>query len=261
MSMKHLGETIDIHSGGVDLVFPHHENERAQSMGATGKPFVKYWLHNGFLTIDRQKMSKSLGNFFTIDQVLERFEPGAVRFYLLSAHYRHPLDYSDSALDEAKSAVARIREAITTAEKLLGKRNHVVSGNCAESQRLLAAFDEAMDDDFNTQKAMGAVFEAVRIINEERQEFSRGGKESAKLGSLLGLSHDLLERLGLEKLIFAEAAAAPSQVDDLVNLLINARQMAKEQKQFKIADHIRDELARLGFRLQDHPTGTIWMRE
>lgn len=260
MSMHHLGETIDIHSGGVDLVFPHHENERAQSCGCTGKPFVKYWMHNGFLTIDKQKMSKSLGNFFTIDQVLERYEAASVRFYLLSAHYRHPLDYSEAALEEAKSAIGRIREAIVTAEKLLAPESLVADQSSEKTQAIAAEFDEAMDDDFNTQRAIGILFETVTLLNEDRQKFAKGDAAAATTSAgYVQLLHDLLDRLGLDVLMFENTADA-GLADSLVELLIQTRKLAKENKQYQMADYVRDELGKLGIRLQDHPGGTIWLK-
>ncbi len=259
MSMEHLGETIDIHSGGVDLVFPHHENERAQSCGCTGKPFVRYWVHNGFLTIDKQKMSKSLGNFFTIDQVLERYDAASVRFYLLSAHYRHPLDYSDVALEEAKSATHRIKEAIVTAEKVLGI-NPGAPADTELTNKLRAAFDESMDDDFNTQRAIGSLFEAVNHLNELRQKATKGEVVIAEAEALVNLLHELLDRLGLKGIMF-QAADDSALTDGLVDLLINARKKAKEAKQYQLADFIRDELGNLGIRLQDHPAGTIWLKD
>lgn len=268
MSMHHLGETIDIHSGGHDLIFPHHENERAQSMGATGKPFVRYWLHNGFLTIDKEKMSKSLGNFFTINEVLAKYAPAEVRFYLLSAHYRHPLDYSDAALEEAKSAVSRIREAVVTAEKLLqiqsgeaGKSSNGAADDSAKKFR--DGFEEAMDDDFNSQKAISVICDAVSALNESRQRYSKS-KDAGEAGimkSLIAVVHELLEILGMEKLIFEAKSADAGLENDLMQLLIRTRQLARENKQFKISDYIRDELAAMNIRLQDHPTGTIWIRE
>ncbi|MGI8908293.1 MAG: cysteine--tRNA ligase [Candidatus Sumerlaeaceae bacterium] len=265
MSMEHLGETIDIHSGGADLIFPHHENERAQSMGATGKPFVKYWLHNGFLTIDKQKMSKSLGNFFTIDQVLEHYDPAAVRFYLLSAHYRHPLDYSEVALEEAKSATARIREAVVTAEKLLGSSHSTAATLPVQEQVSVAEtnFDEAMDDDFNTQRALGSIFELVTLLNDARQRIASDDYARGTAVSVIATIHKLLVRLGLDELMFqtADAGATSDLAENLVQLLIRTRQLAKENKQYKIADTVRDELAALGIRLQDHPTGTIWLKD
>lgn len=260
MSMKHLGETIDIHSGGVDLLFPHHENERAQSCGCSGKPFVRYWLHNGFLTIDKQKMSKSLGNFFTIDQVLERYKAAAVRFYLLSAHYRHPLDYSDSALDEAKAGLGRIREAIITAEKLIPAVAGDASPDSEATAKFQQAFDEAMDDDFNTQKAIGIVFEIVSMLNETRQKYAHGDQSVASTGlAYLQALHQMLERLGLDALMF-DTSADTGLTDGLVELLIQTRKQAKEAKQYQLADFVRDELSKMGIRLQDHPGGTIWLK-
>lgn len=259
MSMEHLGETIDIHSGGVDLVFPHHENERAQSCGCTGKPFVRYWVHNGFLTIDKQKMSKSLGNFFTIDQVLEHYDAATVRFYLLSAHYRHPLDYSDVALEEAKSATHRIKEAIVTAEKVLGIKSNTPADTDLTKQ-IRAAFDEAMDDDFNTQRAIGSLFEAVNHLNELRQKATKGETVNADAETLVGLLHELLDRLGLKTIMF-QSADDSALTDGLVELLIQTRKKAKEAKQYQLADFIRDELGSLGIRLQDHPAGTIWLKD
>ncbi|MEI7635527.1 MAG: cysteine--tRNA ligase [bacterium] len=268
MCMSHLGETIDIHSGGSDLVFPHHENERAQSMGATGKPFVCYWLHNGFLTINTEKMSKSLGNFSTINEALEKFPAAAVRFYLLSAHYRHPLDYSLEALEEAQSAVGRLRDAVVTAEKLFGSRQADATPAAAdEIAGIDTAFTKAMDDDFNTQKAIGVIFEAVSILNEKRQQLAcatdgDGGAGAMAAAGLIGLIRRMLGILGLDALIFTQADASESAklADQLIGLLIHARTLARENKQFKISDFIRDELDALGIRLQDHPSGTIWLR-
>lgn len=262
MSKEHLGDTIDIHSGGIDLIFPHHENERAQSCGCSGKTFVKYWIHNGFLTIDKEKMSKSLGNFFTIDQVLERYDPATARFYLLSAHYRHPLDYSETALEDAKSAVTRIREAVTTAEKLIksSTENSTSADATSKIAELETAFDEAMDDDFNTQRAIGSIFEAVTLLNEERQKSAKGDKEAdGNATGYIALIHRLLEYLGLDTLMF-ESTEDAGLTDSLVELLIETRKQAKANKQYQLADFVRDEMGKLGIRLQDHPTGTIWLK-
>lgn len=269
MSMQHLGETIDIHSGGHDLLFPHHENERAQSMGATGKPFVRYWIHNGFLTIDREKMSKSLGNFFTIREVLERFSPAVVRCYLLSAHYRHPLDYSDAALEETASALGRIREAVNTAKKIAGpelRKQAAESDADASLARFRDSFTEAMDDDFNSQKAIGVIFEAVGELNEQRQKLTRQAEDletQSAVAGLIGLIEELLDVLGLKDLIFEAAPASETEQlnEGLIDLLIRSRESARQARQFQIADMIRDELAKMGIRLQDHPSGTIWLRE
>jgi len=273
MALTHLGETIDIHSGGSDLIFPHHENERAQSMGVTGKPFVRYWLHNGFLTINREKMSKSLGNFFTINEVLAKYPPAVVRFYLLSAHYRHPLDYSDAALEEARSAVGRIREAVLSAEKLFDLMDPAVAPPSeaepsAEVARFETAFSQAMDDDFNTQRALAAVFEAVADLNAWRLQLAQDPHNpslAADVAGLINLIRRLLAVLGLDALIFADGKTEKPQdvrmAEELVDLLVRVRKMAREQRQFALADFIRDELAKMGIRLQDLPSGTIWLRE
>lgn len=273
MALTHLGEVIDIHSGGCDLVFPHHENERAQSMGATGKPFVRYWLHNGFLTINREKMSKSLGNFFTINEVLAKYHPSIVRFYLLSAHYRHPLDYSDAALDEAKSAVNRIREAVVSAEKLFDLMDPAIAPPSEaepsmEVARFESAFTDAMDDDFNTQRALAVIFEAVADLNAWRLKLAaepRNPALAADVAGLTNLIHRLLGVLGLDDLIFGDRRTRTETeailVEQLVDLLVRVRKMARQQKQFQLADLIRDELSKLGIRLQDLPSGTIWVRD
>jgi len=265
MSMKHLGETIDIHSGGADLVFPHHENECAQSTGVTGKPLAKYWIHNGFLTINAEKMSKSLGNFFTIDDVLKLFPAAAVRFFLLSAQYRHPLDYNDGALKEADNSIGRIREALQTSSKILAKS----CGGAADASvgaSFAADFKEAMDDDFNTQRAIGVVFEIVTALNDARARLSRKMDDSAEAARVAGLLAELrrmLDILGLADLIDASGSAEGDNglTDALLDLLVAVRADAKKAKQFAIADKIRDDLAGLGVRLQDHPTGTIWLKD
>lgn len=261
MSMHHLGETIDIHSGGVDLIFPHHENEQAQSVGFTGKPFVKYWIHNGFLTIDKEKMSKSLGNFFTIDQVTEKYDPAIIRFYLLSAHYRHPLDYSGTALDEAASALNRVREALVTSEKLAGKGE--AATDCDKCATALREFDEAMDDDFNTQRAFGILFELVAALNEEKKHLNAADAEPvrARVRAMGNQIRHLLDRLGMLELMFSNEKQNDGLEDQLVDLLIRSRQEAKKAKQFALADYIRDQMAEMGIRLQDHPTGTIWLKD
>ncbi len=268
MSMKHLGKTIDIHSGGTDLVFPHHENECAQSIGVTGQPLARYWVHNGFLTINAEKMSKSLGNFFTIDEVLKHFPASAVRFFLLSAQYRHPLDYNDGALREAENATGRIREALVTSEKILKMAPHAAA-DAAAGEKFYADFTEVMDDDFNTQGAIGVVFETVTALNDARAALSRdinAPDKAARTAGLLETLRKMLDILGLLDLLTKSQGADDAAGDDaamgkLLDLLVTVRADAKKAKQFAIADKIRDELAAMGIRLQDHPTGTIWIRD
>ncbi|MCX7625482.1 MAG: cysteine--tRNA ligase [Candidatus Sumerlaeaceae bacterium] len=273
MALTHLGETIDIHSGGCDLIFPHHENERAQSMGASGKPFVRYWLHNGFLTIDKEKMSKSLGNFFTINEVLAKYPPSVVRFYLLSAHYRHPLDYSDAALEESRSAVGRIREAVISAEKLFELMDPAIAPPSeaepsTEVARFETAFCDAMSDDFNTPRAIAAIFEAVADLNAWRLKLVQDPRNpalAADVAGLINLIHRLLAVLGLDDLIFGDSKQEHVEerqlAHELIDILIRTRQKARELKQFTLADFIREELSKLNIRLQDLPTGTIWIKD
>jgi cysteinyl-tRNA synthetase len=257
MAMKHLGETIDIHSGGSDLIFPHHENEIAQSEGATGKPFCRVWMHNGFLNIDSRKMSKSLGNFLKIDQILQRAPVEAVRHFLLSAHYRSPLDLTETALDESASAVGRINDTIATTEKLLAME--CAAGPAGETdavRELRARFEEAMDDDFNTPRAMAVMFDAVTAIHEARKAKSQ---EMNDLRALLAFAIQLRDFFSLEPApCESEGAGASSLTGPLVELLIETRQMARQAKAFAIADRIRDRLSELGIALEDHPQGTIW---
>jgi cysteinyl-tRNA synthetase len=290
MSMHHLGPTIDIHSGGTDLVFPHHENECAQSCGATGKQFARYWIHNGFLTRNDQKMGKSLGNFFTIDEVLSHWEAGAVRLFLLSAHYRSPLEYSGEALDNSTAAIQRIREALNTATKLLRidlpaptAPVPAPTGLTSDVAALLLEFDTAMDDDFNSQSAIGQIFRAVTLLNERRQQPAPGGESGNDhpAASVVKLIAHLLDRLGLYGLIMApqQAVAEPGTdgagagstgeatagdsvlIGQLLDLLIDIRADARKAKQFGIGDKVRDRLGELGIRIQDHPTGTIWLKD
>jgi cysteinyl-tRNA synthetase len=274
MSMDLLGESFDIHMGGPDLIFPHHENEIAQCEALTGKPFVKYWIHNGFLNIDGEKMSKSLGNFFTIDQVLEQFEPSAVRYFLLSAHYRVPLDFSDAALREAASALGRLREARVNARRLTEERStkdvfRVEKFPVTDAaEELQSSFVEAMNDDFNTPRALAALFEAAGRINQIHHKAieieKTGGRvddadraEAAQLDELLDelasgvLGLDLGEPRG---------EAIEDLSGQLLDLLIEVRSMARREKQWALADLIRDGLGEIGFQLTDLPSGTEWRR-
>ncbi len=176
MSMMHLGETFDIHAGGMDLQFPHHENEIAQAEGATGKPFVRYWMHNGFVNVNREKMSKSLGNFFTIKEILDSYDPEVIRFFLLSTHYRNPIDFSDQSLQDGRSALDRFYTMTEALNNAIGKNykpgpytgeeiSPAADALIKSAEGFLRKFDEAMDDDFNTASAIGSVFETVRDIN------------------------------------------------------------------------------------------------
>ena len=272
MAMSWLDESIDIHSGGSDLIFPHHENERAQSEAATGKPFVKYWLHNGFLNINSEKMSKSLGNFFTINQVLDRFDPLTVKFFLLSAHYRHPLDFSEENMASAQSSARRILNTLETADKLLELEGTTVSGEeaseDAKNKSILfrRRFEDAMDDDFNTAGALGVLHDIVSEIHETRKIL--GGlnpgdeKRSPSLSAIRMYRFSLQEMLnilGLDPGLGRKVAASVDEMTGrLIQILLDAREFARREKAYKIADEIRDRLSDLGILLEDHPQGTIW---
>lgn len=275
MSMTHLAETIDIHSGGVDLVFPHHENERAQSESLTGKQFVRYWLHNGFLNIDSQKMSKSLGNILTIDSILEKYEPAVVRYFLLSAHYRHPLDYTEKTMQEAKSAWRRLQDCIYTSEELLkllassrnkGENTNIPANAVLEEdiKKLRSAFESAMDDDFNTAEALAVLFNIVSELNALRERINQNVKNSTEvsqtdISSLSALKDLLGELMGVLGFPLPEKVSPSLELSaQLIQILIELRHEARKQKLFQFADLIRSRLAELNIILEDHPQGTIW---
>jgi len=270
MSADLLGETFDIHMGGADLIFPHHENEIAQSEAATGKPLARYWLHNGFLKINNEKMSKSLGNFFSIDEVLAQFEAPVVRYFLLEAHYRAPLDFSDAALRETATALKRLREARRTARKLGEGGGGAVpdsGGGLPEPVRAVYdAFETAMDDDFNTPRALAALFEAATEVNQIENrllEAEKGGAQLAEadrvLAAQFGAALDDLAGgvLGLDLEVPDDAMGDLSA--RLMDLVIEIRAQARREKQWAIADRIRTGLGDLGIALHDRPGGrTEW---
>ena len=276
MSSTLLGTTFDIHGGGRDLIFPHHENEIAQSEGASDKPFVKYWLHNGFVNVNQEKMSKSLGNFFTIRDILKSYDPEIVRFFVLTAHYRSPIDFSDQNLEESRLGLIRFYEALAHIDKALAKadtdteQGAVPEALADPAERLVQLeerFRSAMDDDFNTALAIGHMFDAVRAINrilaEEnhlqgqlRTILSKGRDDLLRLGDVLGLFGSepaaWLARSAQEGL----ADAGLSETD--IEALIVERREARENRDFARADQIRDELAAMGVQLLDGPEGTTW---
>lgn len=249
MSMKYLGEQIDIHGGGQDLIFPHHESEILQSECHTGKePFARYWLHHGFLTIDKEKMSKSLGNFHTIKDILASYEPMVLRFFLLNTHYRAPIDFSDAHLDETKSSLERIT---TVVEKLSGGNFKDDDGDTAEElvAKTLENFKKAMDDDFNTREAIASLFEITREINKRLAD----GISQADAECYLAFFEETGEVLGL---VFTVERGAES--DGLMEIIVAIRKKARDKKDWEIADFIRDELAKLGIALEDGADGTAW---
>ena len=267
MSSALLGETFDIHGGGRDLIFPHHENEIAQSEGISGKPFVKYWLHNGFVNINQEKMSKSLGNFFTIRDILKSYNPEVVRFFILTAHYRSPVDFSDQNLKEAQAGLSRFYEALQlAAEAVEGVPESDVTAQ--EGAELEAQFRAAMDDDFNTAQAIGHLFEGVRTINRlvaEKKFRKKADKVAsvralrekiAELGDVLGLF--VSDPAGWLKQQNLKGLQALGLTEADLDAAIQERLEARGNKDFARADQIRDELVQKGIELLDSPAGTTW---
>ncbi len=280
MSMKYLGETFDIHGGGKDLVFPHHENEIAQSEAATGKPFVKYWLHNGFVNINAEKMSKSLGNFFTIKEVLDKYDSEVLRFFLLSAHYRSPLDFSDQNLSEAETGMERIYKALAAVNEALASNpatggEEIDASTLSEAERELLdksdslplRFREAMDDDFNTALAMGHVFDLVRCVNRVLSEAKgRSATLSALCSRVKGNIGAVADVLGifnseppslLTRLKDRKASGLDISVAE-IERLIAERTAARKAKDFRRGDEIRDFLLGKNIVLLDSAQGTSW---
>ncbi len=265
MSKKYLGDTIDIHAGGEDLIFPHHENEIAQSEAASGKEFAHYWMHNGFLNIDNQKMSKSLGNFFTVREIAQRYDLQVLRFFMLSAHYRSPLNFSAELMEAAKSGLERIHTAAENIKRLQKAADAKASdteaacekGMSAEEESLYEVseqfqkkFEAAMEDDCNTADAVSAVFELVKYINTNVSS----GHSSAYLQKLFDRLKILCDVLGIQLALKEEA------LDADIEKLIQERQAARKNKDFARADQIRDELAQMGILLKDTREGVTWKR-
>ena len=255
MSKKYLGEQIDIHAGGEDLIFPHHENEIAQSEAANGREFARYWMHNGFLNIDNRKMSKSLGNFFTVREISEKYELQVLRFFMLSAHYRSPLNFSAELMEAAKNGLERI---LTAAENL-----RFLSGNAgdgamteeekemfAKTEEYVADFERVMDDDFNTADAIAAVFDLVKYINTTAD----GSRSREYLDSLYARLQTLTDVLGI--IVDKEE----EMLDADIEAMIEKRQAARKERNFALADQIRDELLAKGIILEDTREGVKWKK-
>lgn len=255
MSKKYLGDEIDIHAGGEDLVFPHHENEIAQSEAANGKPFAKYWMHNAFLNIDNRKMSKSLGNFFTVRDISEKYDLQVLRFFMLSAHYRSPLNFSDSLMEAAKSGYDRIVTSVDNLKFLSenAKREELTEEEeklLGEAKEYITKFDEAMDDDFNTADALSVIFELVKFAN------TNAGAESGK-EFIEALKSEIVELSDICGLIVDKKAEL---LDSDIEALIEERQAARKAKNFARADEIRNELLEKGIVLEDTREGVKWKR-
>ncbi len=278
MSMKYLGETLDIHGGGLDLIFPHHENERAQSEAATGKEFVRFWMHNGFVTIEGEKMSKSLGNFTTIQDMLKSHHPEAIRLFLLSKHYRSPLDFSSKALNEAESALDRLYTTLSKASLLAEdaiKKQRPISTEAEQAQQNLKQLGDkiikALDDDFNTAQALGHLFEGVKDTNKIIQSaeakssalyrpiLQQACKDISKYAQILGLLNKDPQQFVYEKNLAALQDIGLS-VEEL-ELEIEKRNTARANKNWEKADQIRNDLANKGILLEDGPKGTSWRIE
>ena len=255
MSKKYLGEQIDIHAGGEDLVFPHHENEIAQSEACNGKEFAKYWMHNAFLNIDNHKMSKSLGNFRTVREISEQYDLQILRFFMLSAHYRSPLNFSAELMEASKNGLERILNAADNLRYMMeqAKEDSMTDAekdNLAKTKEFVTAFETAMEDDFNTADAIAAIFDLVKYANTTAT--AEGSKEYAKalydllvkLADVLGLIIDKKEEI----------------LDDEIEALIAERQAARKEKNFARADEIRDELAAKGIVLLDTREGVKWKK-
>jgi cysteinyl-tRNA synthetase len=247
MSCALLGEHFDIHGGGLDLQFPHHENEIAQSEGSTGRPFVRYWLHNGFLNVDNEKMSKSLGNFFTIREVLQRYDGETVRCLMLRTHYRSPFNFSDTHLDDARSALRRLYGALDAVAATESTEIDWTAGAAIH-------FRAAMDDDFNTPQAMAVLFDLASEVHRTRDAALAGQLKA--LGGVLGL----LQQVPRGFLQSAAGAGAAGLDAAAIEQRIQARAAAKQARDFAAADAIRAELAALGVDLKDTPQGTTWVR-
>ncbi|MEW6115298.1 MAG: cysteine--tRNA ligase [Nitrospirota bacterium] len=274
MAIKHLGESIDIHGGGADLIFPHHENEIAQSEAYTGRPFAKYWVHNGFITIDKEKMSKSLGNFFTIREILDKFDPEVVRLFILSSHYRSPIEFSneqlrdtESSLDRCYTTIARINDFLAGVPASSSKAQKS-SETHTELESALNAFkdrfEEAMDDDFNTALAIGHVFELIRIINkfldakpsrEEDQKLILRAKDTLRTaGDVLNLFHRTPAQWNIDLLAIKRIPLTHAEIERK----ISDRRIARQNKDWTLADAIRKELEEKGILLEDKKSGTDW---
>lgn len=255
MSRRYLGPTLDIHAGGQDLQFPHHENEIAQSEACNGVPFAKYWMHNAYITIDKEKMSKSLGNFFTVREIREKYKGEVIRYFLLSGHYRSPIDFNDNLMEMSKASLARFENAKKNLEFLIEKGE----GQMTDDEKKVfesydsyrAKFKEAMDDDLNTADAISAIFELVTAINQAVKDGASKEFAQKSLDTLLELTHVL-------GLLEAEEDA---DVDDEIKKLVDEREAARAAKDFAKADQIRDELKAKGITLKDTPQGVQIIKE
>lgn len=255
MSKRYLGEQIDIHAGGEDLIFPHHENEIAQSECANDKNFATYWMHNAFLNIDNKKMSKSLGNFFTVREISEKYDLQVLRFFMLSAHYRSPLNFSADLMEASKNGLERILTCVEKLRDLEAKASHSprTAGeqeNMEEADKLRGKYEEAMDDDFNTADAISAIFELVKLANTTADE--SGTREFVSY--MKTMIEELCDVLGI--ITEKKEEVLDSEIEEM----IEARQQARKDKNFALADEIRGKLLDMGIVLEDTREGVKWKR-
>ncbi len=261
MAHRHLGETIDIHSGGLDLIFPHHENEIAQSEAASGKPFAHYWLHNGFINVNNEKMSKSLNNFFTVRDIVQKYEYEVVRFFMLSAHYRSPVNFSDDLLDAAKNGLERLYECRDTLRFLMEKAGPDAvkeTGSDKDFSTYRERFIVAMEDDMNTADAVSVLFDLVRDINTriaEARKSAPGEAGTLPVAQLRDACDILTELAAVLGLLEREGDTLAAEVETL----IAQRQTARKEKNWAESDRIRDKLKEMGIELQDTPQGVKWV--
>ena len=281
MAIKHLGETIDIHAGGQDLQFPHHENEIAQSEAVTGKPFARYWVHTAFLRVNGDRMGKSEGNFIFIRDALKEYTPETIRHFLLSAHYRHPLDYNQHSLAESRSAVRRLQNSISSIQQYsppdtgprsvpstqsraepVRENDQLVDSTLTEAvHQMRTSFERAMDNDFNTASAMGAVYTLVGQVNRRLQHSDQVERPTeVELGQVYQALITTCQILG----IYSQDKSMASDdllVEPLMNLILELRQSARQRKDWETADQIRNQLAELSIELKDSKSGTTWQRQ
>ncbi len=251
MNLHHLGEQIDIHGGGADLIFPHHENEIAQSESLTDKPFARYWVHNGLLQLSGEKMSKSLGNLITIEEFLAEHEADVLRMLVLNSVYRNPLTYSDEAVEAAERGLERLRSALKPAlPGAQGADPAALDKLAAQVEATRQGFLDAMDDDFNTPRALGYLFDLVRVINQTRD----AGATDEQLAAAQDTLRELTGVLGLR----LERAVSGTPADAFIDLLVEVRSELRRQKMWELSDRIRDRLAELGVAVEDSREGSTW---
>mgnify|MGYP001453222262 FL=1 len=254
MARTHLGDTIDIHAGGQDLTFPHHENEIAQSESYTGKPFARYWMHNGYINIDNEKMSKSLGNFVLVHDIIQKIDPQVLRFFMLSVHYRHPINFSQDLIESARSGLERLRTAYSNLEHRLKSATNLAEQSEEYLQKideLKKEFEREMDDDFNTANAISVLFELARIANTYLNEANTDEKV---LKAFIETFDVLSDVLGIN------LAQEEEMLDEEIEKLIEERNIARKNRDFKRADEIRDQLLKMNIILEDTRQGTRWKR-